>query len=61
MIGKYMEVYIDDIVVKSQDFDKHLENLEKGFHKNEEASIKDELVKMCLWCYGWKLFKVFGT
>jgi hypothetical protein len=31
MIGKYMEVYIDDIVVKSQDFDKHLENLEKAF------------------------------
>ena len=31
MIGKYMKVYIDDIVVKSQDFDKHLENLEKAF------------------------------
>jgi hypothetical protein len=29
MIGKYLEVYLDDIVVKSQDFDENLRNLEK--------------------------------
>jgi hypothetical protein len=40
MIGKYMEVYIDDIVVKSQDFDKHLENLEKAFIRIRKHQLK---------------------
>ena len=34
------EVYIDDIVVKSQDFDKHLENLEKAFIKMRKYQLK---------------------
>ena len=40
IIGKYMEVYIDDIVVKSQDFDKHLENLEKVFIRMRKHQLK---------------------
>jgi hypothetical protein len=40
MIGKYMEIYIDDIVVKSQDFDKHLENLEKAFIRMRKHQLK---------------------
>jgi hypothetical protein len=40
MIGKYMEVYIDDIVVKSQGFDKHLENLEKAFIRMRKHQLK---------------------
>ena len=35
-----MEVYIDDIVVKSQDFDKHLENLEKVFIRMRKHQLK---------------------
>ena len=31
MIRKYMKVYINDIVVKSQGFNEHLKNLEKAF------------------------------
>lgn len=31
MIEKFMKVYIDDVVVKSQDFDNHFLDLEKGF------------------------------
>jgi hypothetical protein len=31
MIRKYMKVYIDDILVKSQGFNEHLKNLEKAF------------------------------
>ena len=40
MIGKYMEVYIDDIVVKSQDFDEHLRNLEQAFIKMRKYQLK---------------------
>jgi hypothetical protein len=40
MIGKYMEVYIDDIVVKSQDFDEHLKNLEHAFIRIRKHQLK---------------------
>ena len=34
------EVYIDDIVVESQDFEKHLENLEKAFIRMRKHQLK---------------------
>ena len=40
MIGKYMEVYIDDIVVKSQNFDKLLRNLEQAFIRMRKHQLK---------------------
>lgn len=40
MIEKFMEVYIDDIVVKSQDFDNHLLDLEKGFLRIRKHQLK---------------------
>ena len=45
MIGKYMEVYIDDIVVKSQHFDKHLKNLEKAFIRMRKHQLKMNSLK----------------
>ena len=45
MIGKYMEVYKNDIVVKSQDFDKHLENLKKTFIRMRKHQLKMNLLK----------------
>ena len=40
MIGKFMEVYIDDVVVKSQDFNTHLKNLEKAFLRMRKYQLK---------------------
>ena len=40
MIGKFMEVYIDDVVVKSQDFNTHLKNLEKAFLRMRKHQLK---------------------
>lgn len=40
MIRKFMEVYIDDIVVKSQDFNNHLLNLKKGFLRMRKYQLK---------------------
>ena len=40
MIGKFMEVYIDDVVVKSQDFNTHLKNLEKAFLMMRKYQLK---------------------
>ena len=40
MIGKFMEVYIDDVVFKSQDFNTHLKNLEKAFLRMRKHKLK---------------------
>lgn len=40
MIGKFIEVYIDDIIVKSQSFDNHLLNLEKKFRRMRKHQLK---------------------
>ena len=40
MIGKFMEVYIDDVVVKSQDFNTYLKNLEKAFLRMRKHQLK---------------------
>ena len=40
MIGKFMEVYIDDVVVKSQDFNTYLKNLEKAFLRMRKHKLK---------------------
>ena len=42
MIGKFMEVYIDDVVVKSQDFNTHLKKPRESLFEDEETSIKNE-------------------
>jgi hypothetical protein len=40
MIGKYMKFYIDDVVIKSQDFDEHLRNLEQAFIRMRKHQLK---------------------
>jgi hypothetical protein len=45
MIGKYMEVYIDDVVIKSQDFDAHLTNLEQTFIRMRKHQLKMNSLK----------------
>ena len=40
MIGNFMEVYIDDVVVKSQDFKTHLKNLEKAYLRMRKHQLK---------------------
>ena len=40
LIGQYMEVYIDDVVVKSVDFQNYLANLEQAFLKIRKYSLK---------------------
>ena len=39
-IGNFMEIYIDDIVVKSDKNNAHLNHLRKAFEKNAKAYLK---------------------
>jgi hypothetical protein len=44
-IGKFMQVYIDDIVVKFYDEKDHLDHLQQSFER-----MRNESIEMCLWC-----------
>ena len=45
LIGQYMEIYIDDMVVKLADFKGHLANLEQAFLKMRKYLLKMNLAK----------------
>ena len=40
MLHKFMEVYIDDVVIKSQTFEEHIECLEKAFLRMRRHQLK---------------------
>lgn len=40
LLGNIMEVYIDDIVIKSVVFDSHLDNLRKAFDKMRQYCLR---------------------
>ncbi len=44
-IGKYLFVYLDDLIVVSKDVDSHLQQLFLIFHKLTQASLKAKLTK----------------
>ncbi|XP_058211507.1 uncharacterized protein LOC131323676 [Rhododendron vialii] len=39
-IGRFMEIYVDDIVVKSQSYDEHLEHLRSSFLRMQQFDLK---------------------
>jgi hypothetical protein len=47
-----VEIYIDDIVVKSVEFDSHLADLHKSFWEDVLVWFKDESTQMFLWGAG---------
>ena len=48
LIGKNMEVYIDDVVVKWGDFPQHLVDLEQSFIRMRHHSLKMNSAKYAL-------------
>lgn len=53
MIGKFIEVYIDDIVIKSKTFDDHLLDLEKGFFIMRKHQLKMNPLKCAFAINAW--------
>jgi hypothetical protein len=48
LLGMILEVYIDDLVVKSAEFEGHLVHLTLVFEKMRKYELKDEFTKVCL-------------
>jgi len=45
-----MQVYIDDVVVKSELRNDHLKHLKLSFERMRKHGLKNESFKMCFWC-----------
>jgi hypothetical protein len=52
LIGKLVEIYIDDVVVKSTSIGGHLGDLRQVFKRNQEVWTKDEPEEMHIRCFG---------
>jgi hypothetical protein len=62
LIGKIVEIYIDDVVIKSLNHDSHLENIEKN--KLRVAKYYNKKVKVRQFAEGdlvWKALLPIGT
>jgi hypothetical protein len=55
LLGIIVDVYIDDIVVKSASFDSHLADLHLAFEKMCQYGLKNESTQMCFWCISWQV------
>jgi hypothetical protein len=55
LLGIIVEVYIDDIVVKSASLDSHLVDLHLAFEKMRQYGLKDESTQMRFWCISWQV------
>ena len=52
IIGKILEIYIDDVVVKSEGHREHLADLRKALEGTRKHGLKDESKQMRVWCVG---------
>ena len=56
-----MEIYNDDIVVKSEKATEHLKHLRRGFEKMMISLIETQSTKICFWSSSRKFSRVSGS
>ncbi|KAL0383722.1 UNVERIFIED_CONTAM: Retrovirus-related Pol polyprotein from transposon.6 [Sesamum calycinum] len=54
-LGKNMEVYVDDMLVKSKEARSHVEDLEETFVGNKKIPTNTQPLEMRIWCQ-WRAF-----
>jgi hypothetical protein len=55
-LGNNIEVYIDDIVMKSAEFDSHIADLHKAFDKMYQYGLESTQVRF--WGVGWQVLRI---
>ncbi|KAM1712928.1 hypothetical protein ACFX12_023748 [Malus domestica] len=60
LIGQSMEVYIDDIVVKSKTEEQHSEP-QASIDKDADPQIEDESKEVCIWSEGGQLLGILDA
>jgi hypothetical protein len=60
LIGKIVEVYIDDVMIKSLNHDTHLEDVKENLGMHPEAWFEDESKQMHFWGISWRVLGILG-
>ena len=60
LIGRTVEIYIDDVVVKSKSYKEHLANLWETL-ECMETQLKDEPEQVCFWGISWRVLGFHGA
>jgi hypothetical protein len=60
LIGKIVEIYVDDVVIKSLNHDS-LVGCKENNGVHPKAWIEDESKQVCLWSINWRIFGISGT
>ena len=61
LIGKIVEIYINDVVVKSKGYQEHLADLRRALECTRRHGFKDESKQVRFWCISWPILGFFGT
>ena len=56
LLGVILEVYIDDIVVKSDAFESHLADLRLAFDRMKKVWTENESFEVCFRRVSWQVF-----
>ena len=59
-IGRNVEVYVDDMLVKSQDEGEHLNDLQETFNTLRQYKYEVESQQMCFWSIIRKIPRLYG-
>jgi hypothetical protein len=51
LISKIVEIYIDDVVIKSVNHDSHLKDVKKNSRMHPKAWVEDESKQVCFWIF----------
>jgi hypothetical protein len=61
LIGVIIDVYIDDIVIKSAAHKYHLADLRLAFERMRRYGLKMNPLKCGFWSIGWKVFRLHNS
>ena len=61
LIGHLVEIYIDDVVVKSVAIEDHVPDLRDVLQRDRKIWFKDESTQVCLWGIGRTIFGIHRT
>ena len=59
LIGIILEVYIDDIVIKSAGLSHHLADLRFALKRMRQYGLKMKPAQVCFWCIGWEVLGLY--
>jgi hypothetical protein len=59
LIGKIVDIYIDDVVIKSLNHESHMDDVRKTLECTRKHGLKNESEQVCFWSFSWRILGIF--